>query len=49
MQFFSYSLACNFGCGEFYEGGLCVLPLPVKWSAIAEILRNSGVSEDHCC
>jgi hypothetical protein len=39
----SYSLACNFGCGEFYEGGLLVRQLPMRWSAIARSLRNIGV------
>lgn len=31
------------GCGKCYEGGLHVHRPPVKWSAIAEHLRNAAM------
>jgi hypothetical protein len=38
---FSYSLACTFGCGEFYEGGARVHQPPIKWSKTIKSLRNT--------
>jgi hypothetical protein len=32
-----------FGGGKFYEGGPRVLRLPMKWSTIAESLRNTAL------
>jgi hypothetical protein len=54
---FLYLLACNSGCGEFYErlmvhvctnclwSGLHVHWLPMKWSTIAKSLRNTGLED----
>jgi hypothetical protein len=34
----------NFLCREIYEGGPCVRRPPMKWSAMAENLRNTALS-----
>jgi hypothetical protein len=39
-----YSLACTFWCGKFYVSGPRVHRPPMKWSAIADILRNTSVT-----
>jgi hypothetical protein len=40
----TYLFACTyFWCGEFYEGGPCMRWPPVKWSATAESVRNTGL------
>jgi hypothetical protein len=38
---FPIHLHAPLGCGEFYEGGPRVGRPPVKWSTIAESLRNT--------
>jgi hypothetical protein len=42
---FSYSLACNFECVEYYEGGTRVLRPPIKWQATAD--KRDGTLSKH--
>jgi hypothetical protein len=48
MMLFLFKIACSLGCGEFYEGVQRVRRQPVKWSEIAESLRNTDINYMPC-